>query len=216
MGFFNNLLSIFEVESLIKYGGLLIIFLLVYGSTGLFFCFFIPTGAVLFTTGIFAATGQLHYDIFSICNLLILASVLGNLTGYWFGWKTGVLLHKWEDSRFYKKHHLATAETFYKKYGWTALTLGLFLPIVRTFSPIVSGIVRLNFRRFILLTIGGSVFWIVSFVLAGYLIGSVPSLKPWLKYIVLFIIVAVTIPIIIWLTKELRMLRKENKEKLKE
>src|SRR4026208_189872 len=146
--FIEDLLKIFDPESLISGGGLLIVFLLVYASTGLFFCFFIPTGAVLFTAGIFVATGGLQYDLLTVCSLLILASILGNLTGYWFGWKTGPLLYKRKDSRFFKKRHLTTAETFYNKYGWLALTVGLYLPIIRTFASIVAGMVRLNFRRF--------------------------------------------------------------------
>jgi membrane-associated protein len=209
----NNLLYIFDVEALIRYGGLLIVFLVVYGTTGLFFCFFIPTGAVLFTAGIFTATGGLHYNIFIVCSLLIFASVAGNSTGYWFGWKAGPLLYRRKDSRFYRKQHLTTAESFYNKYGWLALTLGLFLPVIRTFAPIVAGIIRLNFRRFILLTFSGSAIWILSFVLAGYCIGSVPSLKPWLNYIVIAFILAVTIPLIIWVSRELRKMRKENKMK---
>jgi len=163
----QSLLIIFDPESLINYGGLLIVFLLVYASTGLFFCFFIPSGAILFTSGIYTATGGLQYDIFTVCSLLILASILGNLTGYWFGWKTGPLLYSRKDSRFFKKQHLKTAETFYIKYGWMALTVGLYLPIIRTFASIVAGMVRLSFQRFMLLTITGSVVWILSFVLAG-------------------------------------------------
>ena len=209
----QSLLIIFDPESLISHGGLLIVFLLVYASTGLFFCFFIPSGAILFTAGIYTATGGLQYDIFTVCSLLILASVLGNLTGYWFGWKAGPLLYSRKDSRFFKKQHLKTAETFYNKYGWLALTVGLYLPIIRTFASIVAGMVRLNFQRFILLTIAGSVFWILSFVLAGYFIGSRPFLKPWLNYIVIGFIVVVTIPVIIWMIRELRKMRKENKEK---
>ena len=212
----NNLLSIFDAESLIRYGGLLAVFLVVYGTTGLFFCFFIPVGAVLFTAGIFIATGGLFYDIYTVCSLLILASILGNLTGYWFGWKAGPLLYRKMDSRFYKKRHLTTATTFYKKYGWMALTLGLYLPIIRTFASIVAGIVRLDFRRFILLVISGSAVWIVSFVSAGYFIGSRSYLKPWLKYIVIFFVLAVTIPLIIWTGKELRRMRRMNKEKEQE
>jgi membrane-associated protein len=209
----QSLLIIFDPESLISHGGLLIVFLLVYASTGLFFCFFIPAGAILFTAGIYTATGDLQYDIFTVCSLLILASVLGNFTGYWFGWKTGPLLYRRKDSWLFKKQHLKTAETFYNKHGWLALTVGLHLPIIRTFASIVAGIVRLNFRRFILLTITGSVFWILSFVLAGYFIGSRPFLKPWLNYIVIGFILVVTIPLITWLIKELRKMRKENKEK---
>ena len=206
-------MKIFDPESLISDGGLLIVFLLVYGSTGLFFCFFIPSGALLFTAGIYTATGGLQYDIFTVCSLLIFASILGNLTGYWFGRKTGPLLYKRKDSRFFKKRHLTTAETFYNKYGWLALTVGLYLPIIRTFASIVAGMVRLNFRRFILLTVTGSIVWVLSFVLAGYFIGSWPFLKPWLNYIVIGFILVVTIPVIIWIIKELRKMRKENKEK---
>ena len=211
--FLEGLLKIFDPESLVSDGGLLIVLLLIYGSTGLFFCFFIPSGALLFTTGIYTATGGLQYDLFTVCCLLILASVLGNLTGYWFGWKTGPLLYKRKDSRFFKKQHLKTAETFYNKYGWLALTVGLYLPIIRTFASIVAGMVKLNFRRFILLTVTGSVVWILSFVLAGYFIGSRPFLKPWLNYIVIGFILIVTIPLIIWIFKELSTMRKENKEK---
>ena len=208
----QSLLRIFDPESLISHGGLLIVFLLVYASTGLFFCFFIPAGAILFTVGIYTASGGLQYDIFTVCSLLTLASILGNLTGYWFGWKTGPLLYSRKDSRFFKKQHLKTAETFYNKYGWLALTVGLYLPIIRTFASIVAGIVRLNFRRFILLTVTGSVAWILSFVFAGYFIGSRPILKSWLNYIVIGFILVVSIPLITWMIKELRKMRKENKE----
>ena len=211
--FLEGLLKIFNPESLVSDGGLLIVLLLIYGSTGLFFCFFIPSGALLFTTGIYTATGGLQYDLFTVCCLLILASVLGNLTGYWFGWKTGPLLYKRKDSKFFKKQHLKNAETFYNKYGWLALTVGLYLPIIRTFASIVAGMIKLNFRRFILLTVTGSVVWILSFVLAGYFIASRPFLKPWLNYIVIGFILIVTIPLIIWIFKELSTMRKENKEK---
>jgi len=209
----QSLLKIFDPELLISHGGLLIVFLLVYASTGLFFCFFIPTGVILFTAGIYTASGELQLNIFVVCSLLILAAILGNLTGYWFGWKTGPLLYSRKDSRFFKKRHLTTAETFYNKYGWLALTVGLYLPVIRTFASIVAGIVRLKFRRFIFLTVTGSVVWILSFVLAGYYIGSRPFLKPWLNYIVIGFILVVTMPLIVWMIRELRKMRKENKEK---
>jgi len=209
----TGLLSIFDIEALIRYGGLMIVLLLVYGSTGLFFCFFIPTGAVLFTAGLFVATGGLHHNIFIVCSLLILASVLGNLTGYWFGWKAGPALYRRKDSKFFRKHHLTTAESFYKKYGWFALTIGLYLPIVRTFASMVAGMVKLSFHRLIFLTFTGSVVWILSFVLPGYFIGRMPFLKPWLKYIIILFILVVTIPMIIWIRKELKSLRKENRDR---
>ena len=208
-----GILSVFDIEALVRNGGVIIVWLVVYASTGLFFCFFLPVGAVLFVTGVLAATGDLNNNIFTICGLLIPAAILGNLTRYWFGWKAGPLLYERKDSKFFKKRHLRTAETFYNKYGWLALTVGLYLPIIRTFVSIVAGMVRLNFRRFVSLTVTGSIVWILSFVLAGYFIGSRPSLKPWLKYIVIGFIVLVTIPLIIWIIKELRKMRKENKAK---
>ena len=212
----NRLLSVFDMEAMLRYGGLILAFLVVFGVTGLFFCFFIPVGALLFTAGLLAASGGLQYDIFTICSLLVLASVLGNLTGYWFGWKMGPFLYRKEDTRFYKKQHLTTASSFYNKYGWMALTLGMYLPIIRTFAPIVAGIVKLNFRRFIFLTIIGSIIWISSFVLAGYFIGSSPTLKPWLKYIVIGFVLVVSIPLIIWVSRELRKMRRANKKKTEE
>ena len=185
-GMLQNILQVFDPESLIRYGGLLIVCLVVYGTTGLFFCFFIPVGAVLFAAGVFIATGGLHYSIYTVSGLLILASVLGNVTGYWFGRQTGPLLYNRKDSKFFRKQHLKTAEAFYNKYGWLALTAGLFLPIIRTFASIVAGMIRLDFRRFILLTFTGSVIWILSFVSAGYFIGSRPFLKPWLNILSLY------------------------------
>jgi membrane-associated protein len=212
ISFFIGLLSIFDIEALIRNGGMIIVWLVVYTSTGLFFCFFLPVGAVLFVTGVLAATGDLSYNIFMICGLLIPASVMGNLTGYWFGWKAGPLLYKRKDSRLFKQRHLKSAELFYEKYGWLTLTLGLYLPIIRSFAPVVAGIIRLKFRRFIFLTVSGSITWVLSFVLSGYFIGSRPFLKPWLKYIVIFFILFVTVPLFIRIIKEFRKTGKENTE----
>ena len=105
-------LSVFNVEDLIRYGGLLMVCLVVYGNTGLFFCFFLPSGAVLFAAGVFAATGQLHENVFLISSLLITAAVLGNLTGYWFGRKAGLSLYRRKDSRFFRKQYLIRTEEF--------------------------------------------------------------------------------------------------------
>jgi membrane-associated protein len=211
--FILNTLLFFDAASLIRYGGLLAVFLIVYGSTGLFFCFFLPTGAFLFTAGILTATGDLQYHVFIVRCILILASVAGNISGYAFGRKAGPLLYRREDSKFFRKHHLKTAESFYQKYGWLALTLGLYLPVIRTFAPVVAGMVRVKFRRFLILTFTGSVVWISSFVMGGYFIGSRPILKPWLKYIVIGFILLVTIPLLIKLAREVKKLRKDNYDK---
>jgi membrane-associated protein len=193
----------FDSDWIIRSGGLLIMALSVFCQTGLFFCFFVPSGVFLFTAGVFVATGDLHYNLFIVCSVLIIASVLGNVTGYWLGWKAGAMMYKRSDSRFFKKSHLDKAEAFYKKYGNLALAGGLFFPIIRTFSPVVAGIVKLNFRRFVLFTFIGSVLWISTFVIAGYLVGIMPVLKQYLKYIVIGIILVVTTPVVIGIIRNL-------------
>lgn len=203
-------LSIFNPETLIANGGLLIIFLMVYGQTGVFFAFFLPSGALLFTTGVWTATGALHYSIFTICVTLIIAAVLGNISGYWFGRKTGSWLYNRKDSILFKRQHLSTAHDFYEKHGGLALAAGPFFPIIRTFSPIVAGMIKLDFGRFFLYTLLGSSLWIISFVLTGYFIGIIPGLKPYLPYVITGVILVVTLPIVI------RIVRKLYKPKEKE
>ncbi len=198
----------FDSESIIRYGGLLILFLAVFCQIGIFFCFFIPSGGLLFTAGVFVATGDLHENLFVVCSLPIIASALGNITGYWFGWKAGPMMYKRRDSRYFKRKYLHKAEAFYKKHENIALAAGLFFPIIRTFSPLVAGIIKLNFRRFALFTFIGSVLWISTFVIAGYLVGRMPFLKPYLTYIVIGIILTVTTPIVI------RIIRNLNNDKV--
>jgi len=206
----EQLLTILNPESLINYGGIFLMSAVVFAQTGLFFCFFLPSGALMFTAGVWAATGQLHESVFTVCIALSMAAFLGNVTGYWFGYKTGPLLYKRKDSSFFKQEHLLTANKFYQKYGGIALTAGLFFPIIRTFAPIVAGIVKVNFRRFILFTLIGSVLWILAFVLAGYLIGKIPFIKPYLTYVVIGIVITVTIPLVIRIVKEFKKGAKEN------
>lgn len=193
-----------NTESLISYGGLLFVALTVYGQTGLFFCFFLPSGGFLFTAGVFIATGSLHYDVLVACLLLSIAAIAGNATGYWFGKKAGPLLYKRKDSRFFRKQYLIAAEHFYKKYGAVALVAGVFLPLTRTFAPIVAGMIRLNFRHYLLFTTIGAMAYVFSFVLAGYLIGNMPFLNPYLTYFIIVIITVVTIPVVIRIIREFR------------
>jgi membrane-associated protein len=201
---------IIDPDWLIRHGGMWVIILAVYCTTGLFFCFFLPSGGVLFVAGVLIASGGLRYSFVSASCLLILASTAGSITGYWFGRKAGPLLYSRKDSRFFRKRHLRSAELFYDKYGWLALTAGLFLPIIRTFAPIVAGIVRMDFRRFVVISLAGSAVWIVSFLSAGYLIANMPFVKPWLKYIVIAFILIVTIPLILRTLKEFRKLKKKD------
>src|SRR4051812_38631786 len=154
-----NMLLSFNPETMIQYGGLLLIMLAVYAQTGLFFCFFLPSGVFLFTGSVFVATGQLQHSLFTISICSIAASFAGCITGYWFGRKTSPLLYKRKESRFFRYKHLKAAEAFYNKYGQYALTTGFLFPVIRTFAPIVAGMVRMNLSRFVVLVFVGSVLW---------------------------------------------------------
>jgi membrane-associated protein len=203
------LFSGFDTEAIIRSGGLLIICLTVFAQTGLFFCFFVPSGVFLFTGGMFIATGQLEHHLVTVCICSVLASVLGCAAGYWFGWQTGPLLYKKKDSKFFRQKYLKAAEIFYQKHGRLALTIGMWFPITRTFAPIVAGIVKMNFTRFVLFVFIGSATWIPLFLVAGYLMGSIPAIKEYLNYIMTAIILVVTIPAVIKIIKAFKKAGKE-------
>lgn len=206
----TKLLFSFNPEMMIQYGGLLLIMLAVYAQTGLFFCFFLPSGIFLFTGGLFVATGQLAHSLFTVCLCSVLAAVAGCMTSYWFGRKTGPLLYKRKDSRFFRQKHLKAAEAFYGKYGQFALTIGLLFPIIRTFAPIVAGIIRMKVSRFIVLVAIGAVLWTPIMVIAGYIVGIIPGFKQYLPYIMPGFIVLVTTPIVIRIVREMKKAGKES------
>lgn len=194
----------FDAESLIHYGGLLIVLLAVFAQTGLFFCFFIPSGGFMFAAGVLTATGSMGHNLLVVCILSAAAAVAGHITGYWLGTKTGGLLSGERKSRWLRPEYLASAERFYAKNGALALAAGPFLPLIRTFAPIVAGMIRMPFSRYMLFTTIGAVAYTFSFTAAGYLIGSMPFLKPYLKPFILVIICVVTIPVVIRIIREFR------------
>jgi membrane-associated protein len=134
---------------------------------------------------------------------MITAAVLGNIVGYWFGRKVGSTLFRKEDNLFFKKRHLLATQSFYEKHGGKTLILGRFLPIVRTFAPILAGIISINFRKFMMYNIIGATAWIGSISSIGYFLGSkFPKTKDYLGYIVIGLIIITTIPVFITYLKE--------------
>ena len=185
-------------ESIIHYGGLYLLLFVVFAETGLFFGFFLPGDSLMFTAGLLCATGELNFNIILVIFLIIVASVIGNMVGYSFGKKMGELLFKKESSFLFRRSHLATANEFYKKHGGKAIVLCRFLPIVRTFAPIVAGAVKLNYKKFFLFNVIGAILWIGSFVSIGYFLGiSIPGIKEYLGYIVVFLIIITSVPFLI-------------------
>ncbi len=197
-GIFEFLKQLVNPESIIQYGGIYLLLFVVFAETGLFVGFFLPGDSLLFTAGLLCSGGILALHPGVLVILIIIAAVTGNMVGYAFGKKVGVLLFKRESGFLFRQQHLKTAHEFYIKHGKKTLILSRFLPVVRTFAPIVAGIVKLDYRLFFLYSLTGAFFWVCSLVLSGYFLGKyVPGVNDYLGYIVIFLIVITTIPFVI-------------------
>lgn len=195
--FWQHLQNLTDAQSIISQGGFYLLLIVVFAETGLFFGFFLPGDYLLFLAGLLCATGLLSIPIYFLVASLIAAGFLGNLVGYWFGYRTGPVLFSKDDSLFFKKRYVRIAEDFYNKHGGMALILGRFFPIIRTFAPIFAGVVRVDFKKFSFYNLVGSVAWVTTLTLSGYYLGiKYPQLKNYLHYIVIGLIVITTIPLI--------------------
>jgi membrane-associated protein len=201
----NELLALFHnltnPDWIIQHGGLYIILFIVFAETGLFIGFFLPGDTLLFIAGMLIANAVMpdSAPLFSLLYwtfLISLAGIMGNYLGYWFGNKFGDMLqHK--DSRLFRRKYLMQAHDFYEKKGGSAIVLARFLPIVRTFAPIVAGMVKMDGRKFSLYNILGSFIWVGSITGAGFLLGENAWVKDNLEKIVIGIVVVTTTPVII-------------------
>lgn len=190
-------------QSIIQYGGLALLLFIIFAETGLFFGFFLPGDSLLFVAGLMSGSTLFDVDIVTLNLSIIVAGILGNFVGYYFGKKTGPVLFKRDDSLFFKKKHANAAKNFYDQYGGMALILGRFIPIIRTFVPIMAGVVSIDFKKFVLYNIVGCVAWVVSMTLSGYFLGRMfPTLQENLEYIVIIIIAVSMIPVVITYLKE--------------
>lgn len=211
--YWDAFLQLLDAEVLIETGGFYLILLIVFAETGLFFGFFLPGDYLLFLAGLFCALEKIDVDIVTLCMGLLLAGVVGNFTGYWFGYRTGPVLFQRKDTWFYKRKYVVMAEEFFHKYGGTALIIGRFVPIIRTFAPIFAGIVRFNFRKFILFNVIGAVIWVGILTLSGYFLGKrFPEIIHYIEYIVVGLIVVAFSPIAITLIKKYLKDKKTKEE----
>ena len=210
--FWLSIYQYLDAETMIRSGGFYLILFVIFAETGLFFGFFLPGDYLLFLAGLFTASGLLEVSIFSLCLGMIIAGILGNFVGYWFGWRTGPMLFKRKDSWLFKQKYIVMAEEFYNKYGGTALILGRFMPIIRTFAPIFAGVVRLDFKKFILFNIIGSFLWVLVLTLSGYYLGKkFPQIVDYIEYIVIGFVLLATAPIIITVIKR-KLSKNSDKE----
>ncbi|KGE15632.1 DedA family protein [Sphingobacterium deserti] len=194
--------QLMDPEYLLSHGGFYIVVLIVFAETGLFFGFFLPGDYLLFLAGLFCALGKIDVDITTMYLGILGAGVLGNFAGYWFGYRTGPVLFKRKDSFLFKRKYVIMAEEFYQKYGGTALVIGRFVPIIRTFAPIFAGVVKLNFRKFVIYNVLGAFLWASLLTLTGYFLGvKFPAIINYVEYIIVALIVIAFLPIAIALLK---------------
>ena len=209
--FWGSFSQLLDAEALIRSGGFYLVLFIVYAETGLFFGFFLPGDYLLFLAGLFCASGLLNVSIYILCLGIFAAGVLGNFTGYWFGWRTGPMLFKRKDSWLFKRKYVIMAEEFYHKYGGAALIIGRFVPIIRTFAPIFAGIVQMNFRKFVLFNLSGCAIWVMLLTLSGYFLGlEFPQIVHYIEYIVVGFISLTFMPILIALIRRRMATRKKN------
>ncbi|MFI5158557.1 MAG: DedA family protein [Sphingobacteriales bacterium] len=194
--FWEHLQNLTDAQSIISTGGFYLLLTVVFAETGLFFGFFLPGDYLLFMAGLLCANGIFDINIITLILSIIVAGILGNFAGYWFGYRTGPVLFKRNESLFFKKRYVTMAEEFYSKYGGMALVLGRFFPIIRTFAPIFAGVVKLDVKKFTLYNFIGSITWVCTLTLTGFFLGrKYPyEVKFYLKYVVLGLIVITTIP----------------------
>ncbi|MBA4258521.1 MAG: alkaline phosphatase [Chitinophaga sp.] len=202
--------NLLQPQFYIEHGGLWLILFVVFAETGLFAGFFLPGDSLLFVAGIYSTnlanefipTGNEIFDLLLIMMLISAAGIIGNTTGYWFGRKVGPAMYQWKENMFFKQRYLQQAHEFYEKHGGGAIIVARFIPIVRTFAPIVAGIVQMDKKKFAFYNVVGCVAWVGSMLFAGHFLQKWIlaqfgfDLKDHLEVIVLGIVAVTTAPVI--------------------
>jgi membrane-associated protein len=181
---------------LIQALGYLGIFCIILAESGILIGFFLPGDSLLLTAGLLASEGLLSLPLLLI--LIPVAAILGDSVGYWFGTYIGPRLFTKEDSFIFNKRHIDRSRAFYEKYGARALVMARFMPVVRTFIPILAGVASMKYRKFLVYNAVGGFLWSVAFVLLGYFLGrAIPNIEHYILPIVLAVVVISFLPVAI-------------------
>ena len=179
---------------LVRWGGYIALVAIVFTETGLLVGFFLPGDSLLITAGLVAAAGGL--DIWWLNVLLSVAAIVGDSVGYAIGYRTGPRIFTRDDSRWLNKKHLLRTREFYERHGGKTIVLARFIPIIRTFAPVVAGVGQMEYRRFLSYNVLGGIGWVASMTWAGYLLGHViPDIGRYLHIVIGVVIVLSVIPI---------------------
>ncbi|HJQ38629.1 MAG TPA: VTT domain-containing protein [Thermoanaerobaculia bacterium] len=185
-----------DVRGLVQTGGYVALAIIVFAETGLMIGFFLPGDSLLVTAGLFAAKGDLN--IVFLNALLMVCAITGDAVGYYTGKKLGPALFRKEDSMLFKKKHLIAAHEFYERHGGKTIIIARFVPIIRTFAPIVAGMANMTYRHFALFNIIGGVGWVFSMTMTGYvLLKIIPNAEKHIHIIIVVVILVSLIPAVI-------------------
>jgi membrane-associated protein len=201
-----------QLGELIRWGGFLILFAIVFAETGLLVGFFLPGDSLLFTAGALIGTGMLKApaplpqdplsSVLALCVVLIVAAIGGDTVGYLFGRKTGPHLFNRPDSRIFKRDHLLKTQAFYEKHGGKTIILARWMPFARTFAPIVAGIAGMPYVQFMTFNVVGGITWVLSMTLLGFFLGTNEIVQKHNEKVILGIIVLSLLPAVIHFFKE--------------
>ena len=192
-----------SLDELVLWGGYAVLVAIVFTETGLLIGCFLPGDSLLITAGVVAATGALN--IWWLNALLALAAVVGDSVGYAIGWRAGPRLFTRPKSMLFNPRHVERTRGFYARHGAKTIVIARFVPIVRTFAPVVAGVGQMEYRRFLFYNVAGGVGWVTSMTWAGYLLGqTVPNINEHIHILVLVVILLSLIPVVVELVRERR------------
>lgn len=192
-----------DLEALVRAVGYLGLFAIVFAETGLLVGFLLPGDSLLFTAGLLASQGVLSIGV--LVPVLIVAAIAGDSTGYAIGRRFGRGLFVRDEGRFFRRSHVVRSEAFFARHGGRAVVLARFVPVVRTFVPVIAGVGAMDYPRFVAYNVVGGILWAGGVTLAGYALGAtVPGIERWLTPIVLAIVVASLVPVALELWRERR------------
>lgn len=192
-----------SLDALVRWGGYVVLTAIVFTETGLLIGFFLPGDSLLITAGLVAATGALN--IWWLNVLLCAAAVIGDSVGYAIGKRLGPALFTRPKSRLFNPQHIERTRRFYERHGAKTIVIARFVPIIRTFAPVVAGVGQMEYRRFLTYNVVGGVGWVVSLTWAGYLLGqAIPDINRHIHVVVIIVIVLSLIPIAAEIYRERR------------
>jgi membrane-associated protein len=193
----------YSLDDLIRWGGYLVLVGIVFAETGLLVGFFLPGDSLLITAGLVAAAGGLN--VWWLNALLILAAVTGDSVGYAIGVRLGPRLFTRPKSLLFNPRHIERTRAFYARHGAKTIVIARFVPIIRTFAPVVAGVGQMEYRRFLFYNVAGGVGWVTSMTWAGYFLGrAIPNIGDYVHLVVVIVIVLSVIPIVVEIVRERR------------